>query len=59
VPHSYNGCSQRAPDEHILLSVTEEAVGIMADLFLGSRRDAAPARESELRWHWPKPGRAK
>ena len=33
VPHSYPGCSQHAPDEHILLSVTEEAIGIMAGLF--------------------------
>src|SRR6202043_540979 len=32
-PHSYPGCSQHAPDEHILLSVTEEALGIMAGLF--------------------------
>ena len=27
VPHSYPGCSQHAPDEHILLPVTEEALG--------------------------------
>jgi len=33
VPHSYAGCSQHAPDEHILLGVTEEALGIMAGLF--------------------------
>ncbi|MGB6634870.1 MAG: M20 family metallopeptidase [Bradyrhizobium sp.] len=33
VPHSYPGCSQHAPDEHILISVTEEALGIMAGLF--------------------------
>jgi acetylornithine deacetylase/succinyl-diaminopimelate desuccinylase-like protein len=33
VPHSYPGCSQHAPDEHILLPVTEEALGIMAWLF--------------------------
>ena len=33
VPHSYPGCSQHAPDEHILLDVTEEALGIMAGLF--------------------------
>ena len=33
VPHSYPGCSQHAPDEHILLSVAEEALGIMAGLF--------------------------
>ncbi|WP_213769978.1 M20/M25/M40 family metallo-hydrolase [Bradyrhizobium sp. dw_78] len=33
VPHSYPGCSQHAPDEHILLSVTEEALRMMAGLF--------------------------
>lgn len=33
VPHSYPGCSQHAPDEHILLPVTEQALGIMAGLF--------------------------
>jgi len=33
VPHSYPGCSQHAPDEHILLGVTNEALGIMAGLF--------------------------
>jgi acetylornithine deacetylase/succinyl-diaminopimelate desuccinylase-like protein len=33
VPHSYPGCSQHAPDEHILLPLTEEALAIMAGLF--------------------------
>jgi acetylornithine deacetylase/succinyl-diaminopimelate desuccinylase-like protein len=33
VPHSYPGCSQHAPDEHILLTVTEEALAVMAGLF--------------------------
>jgi acetylornithine deacetylase/succinyl-diaminopimelate desuccinylase-like protein len=33
VPHSYPGCSQHAPDEHILLPVTEEALRLMAGLF--------------------------
>ena len=33
VPHSYPGCSQHAPNEHILLPVIEEALGIMAGLF--------------------------
>ena len=44
VPHSYPGCSQHAPDEHILLSVTEEALGIMAGLFwdLGETPRAMP-----------------
>jgi acetylornithine deacetylase/succinyl-diaminopimelate desuccinylase-like protein len=44
VPHSYPGCSQHAPNEHILLSVTEEALGIMAGLFwdLGEMPRAMP-----------------
>jgi acetylornithine deacetylase/succinyl-diaminopimelate desuccinylase-like protein len=33
VPHSYPACSQHAPNEHLLLPVTEEALGIMAGLF--------------------------
>ena len=39
VPHSYPGCSQHAPDEHILLPTTEEGLSIMAGLFwdLGER----------------------
>ena len=39
VPHSYPGCSQHAPNEHILMPVTEEALAIMAGLFwdLGDR----------------------
>lgn len=33
VPHSYRGCSQHAPDEHILKPTCREALGIMAGLF--------------------------
>src|SRR5262249_6709740 len=33
VPHSYPGCSQHAPNEHILMPVPEEALAIMAGLF--------------------------
>ena len=42
LPHSYPGCSQHAPDEHILLSVTEEALNLMTGLFwdLGERQKA-------------------
>jgi acetylornithine deacetylase/succinyl-diaminopimelate desuccinylase-like protein len=42
VPHSYPGCSQHAPDEHILLSVTEEALGIMAGMFWDLGEMAGP-----------------
>ena len=33
VPHSYAGCSQHAPDEHLLASVAREGLRIMAGLF--------------------------
>jgi acetylornithine deacetylase/succinyl-diaminopimelate desuccinylase-like protein len=33
IPHSYPGCSQHAPNEHLLGSLTREALQIMAGLF--------------------------
>jgi acetylornithine deacetylase/succinyl-diaminopimelate desuccinylase-like protein len=38
LPHSYPGCSQHAPDEHMLLSSAKEALAMMTGLFwdLGS-----------------------
>ncbi len=33
IPHSYRGCSQHAPDEHMLASVCREGVQMMAGLF--------------------------
>src|SRR3954465_12111 len=33
VPHSYPGCPQHAPNEHIRLPLTEEALTVMAGLF--------------------------
>ncbi|MCB1969044.1 MAG: M20 family metallopeptidase [Geminicoccaceae bacterium] len=33
IPHSYGGCKQHGPDEHILASATREALGIMTGLF--------------------------
>lgn len=33
VPHSYGGCSQHAPNEHILKPVTRDALRLMAGLF--------------------------
>ncbi|MEM7529044.1 MAG: M20/M25/M40 family metallo-hydrolase [Pseudomonadota bacterium] len=33
VPHSYVGCSQHAPDEHVLRPVCREALGLMAGLY--------------------------
>lgn len=33
VPHSYSGCSQHAPDEHLLQPLVSEGLAIMAGLF--------------------------
>jgi acetylornithine deacetylase/succinyl-diaminopimelate desuccinylase-like protein len=33
MPHSYASCSQHAPDEHILMPLTENAIEIMAGLY--------------------------
>lgn len=33
VPHSYAGCSQHAPDEHVLKSTSRQALLVMAGLF--------------------------
>jgi acetylornithine deacetylase/succinyl-diaminopimelate desuccinylase-like protein len=33
VPHSYAGCSQHAPNEHLLAHIAREGLGIMAGLF--------------------------
>ena len=33
IPHSYPSCSQHAPNEHILESITKSALKIMAGIF--------------------------
>ncbi len=33
VPHSYPGCSQHAPDEHLPKSIAREGLGLMAGLY--------------------------
>ena len=38
VPHSYPGCSQHAPNEHLPVAIAREGLAIMAGLYLGSRR---------------------
>jgi acetylornithine deacetylase/succinyl-diaminopimelate desuccinylase-like protein len=40
VPHSYTGCSQHAPDEHVLGPLMREALGLMAGVWwdVGERR---------------------
>ena len=33
VPHSYSGCSQHAPNEHVLDSISREALRLMTGLW--------------------------
>jgi hypothetical protein len=44
IPHSYPGCSQHAPDEHLLGPVVREGLGIMAGLFWDLGAQDADAR---------------
>jgi acetylornithine deacetylase/succinyl-diaminopimelate desuccinylase-like protein len=46
VPHSYPGCSQHAPDEHLLAPVVREALQLMTGLFwdLGEQAATLPRR---------------
>ena len=44
VPHSYRGCSQHAPNEHVLKSVCRDALAVMAGLFwdIGAGQSPTP-----------------
>ncbi len=42
IPHSYAGCSQHAPDEHILLPLSRSALEIMAGLYWDLGAGATP-----------------
>ncbi|WP_306151754.1 M20 family metallopeptidase [Roseovarius sp. MMSF_3281] len=42
VPHSYRGCSQHAPDEHVLKPVCRDALRLMAGLFWDVGEGGAP-----------------
>ncbi len=46
VPHSYRGCSQHAPDEHVLKSVCRNALRVMAGIFwdVGTVGSALPKK---------------
>jgi acetylornithine deacetylase/succinyl-diaminopimelate desuccinylase-like protein len=41
VPHSYPGCSQHAPDEHLLQPVVRQALQLMTGLFWDLGEDAS------------------
>lgn len=43
VPHSYGGCSQHAPDEHVLAPLMRDALLLMTGLFHDLAEHGAPA----------------
>jgi acetylornithine deacetylase/succinyl-diaminopimelate desuccinylase-like protein len=43
VPHSYAGCSQHAPDEHVLAPILREGLQMMTGLFWDLAEDRIPA----------------
>lgn len=43
VPHSYSGCSQHAPNEHLLRPLVSEGLAIMAGLFWDLGTESRPA----------------
>lgn len=44
VPHSYAACSQHAPDEHLLASVSRDALELMTGLYWDLGEGATPGR---------------
>ncbi|MFA5538463.1 MAG: M20 peptidase family dipeptidase, partial [Gemmobacter sp.] len=42
IPHSYAGCSQHAPDEHILKPIAREGLRLMAGLYADLAEKGAP-----------------
>jgi acetylornithine deacetylase/succinyl-diaminopimelate desuccinylase-like protein len=54
VPHSYPGCSQHAPDEHMLVNVAREGLQIMTGLFwdLGEPGATPAAKSSAALRRW-------
>lgn len=49
VPHSYLGCSQHAPNEHLPLSIAREGLQLMAGLYWDLGEPGTPARAAQTR----------
>jgi acetylornithine deacetylase/succinyl-diaminopimelate desuccinylase-like protein len=53
VPHSYRGCSQHAPNEHLPLAIARQGLALMAGIFWdlgeGGTPDKAQGREGQRR----------
>ena len=43
VPHSYAGCSQHAPDEHVLAPILREGLQMMTGLYWDLAEEGVPA----------------
>jgi acetylornithine deacetylase/succinyl-diaminopimelate desuccinylase-like protein len=48
IPHSYTACAQHAPDEHILLPLTRDALRLMTGLYWDIGNGPTPAKAREL-----------
>ena len=48
IPHSYRGCSQHAPNEHLLAPLVEEGLRMMAGLFCDLEEGPLPAGNQGL-----------
>lgn len=48
IPHSYAGCNQHAPDEHLLLGTVQQALELMTSLFwdIGEQPSAPESRKA-------------
>ena len=49
VPHSYPGCSQHAPNEHMPAAIAREGLAIHGRVVLGSGRDGRPGTGGGLK----------
>lgn len=47
IPHSYAGCLQHAPDEHVLLPLCRDALGLMAGVFADISEKDTPGKGPE------------
>lgn len=48
IPHSYPACSQHAPDEHILMPLSREALALMAGLYWDLGEGGTPPARSSV-----------
>ncbi len=56
VPHSYAGCSQHAPDEHVLAPILREGLQMMTGLYWDLAEAGVPAEQHEC---GPRTGRTR